>query len=131
MNQMSLFDIIRPSKEQRNKEHEESCAWWWNWLVNTRKVDANECYDVFNELVEKFGRIEAFDRSKALDTLSSERRIDGWSIADLEIIGLFDESLDYHTVWDRAWAARNGMPKEDVARLKWWDYSSKREHVFA
>lgn len=124
--QLSLFDslddITDDDAELRDK--------WWAYLLGKRKIDAQECRDVFDDLIETFGRDEAFERSKALEVVSGERRASGWSMADVEILGLFDKSFDYHTVWDRAWAARKGMPKKKVAKLLAWDYGCKGNHVF-
>lgn len=127
--QMSLFDLFREGDGDR---HGELCQRWWEWLLDKRKVDAHECRHVFEDMVESLGRGEAFDRSKCLDVLSGERKVPGWGMEDIGILGLFDGSLDYHTCWDRAWAARQGWSKEKVAKLLEWDWNGKRGcHVFA
>lgn len=38
-------------------------------------------------------------------------------------LGVFDYSIDYHVIWDRCWAAKNGVRWSDAVKLLGWDYS--------
>lgn len=44
-------------------------------------------------------------------------------------LGVFDYSLDYHVIWDRCWAARNGVPWSEACKVMGWDYG-KREPIW-
>ena len=100
------------------------------WLVNVRGCDKEKTQTVLERLYAaepKFKTYrEAFERSKAIPLAFGDEHkgvewVDGKELE--ETIGIFDENLDYHTIWDRSWAAKQGMKKDDIARLLEWDYS--------
>lgn len=97
---------------------------WRRWLVEVNGVN-EEGLEVFDRLVERYGISEAAERSKALRVLHGKRRVAGLTADDL---GLFTAS-DYHTVWDRAWAAQQGCDLETVRRMTYWDYGRKQPIV--
>ena len=106
------------------------------WLVNVRGCDKEKTQAVLEKLYaaeSKFKtRREAFERSKAIPlAFGNEHKdaewVDGKELE--ETIGIFDEKLDYHTIWDRSWATRQGMRKDDVARLLKWDYSARNRFL--
>ena len=106
------------------------------WLVNVRGCDREKTQAVLEKLYaaeSKFKtRREAFERSKAIPLAFGDEHkdadwVDGKELE--ETIGIFDENLDYHTVWDRSWAAKQGMKKNDVARLLEWDYSAGNRFI--
>lgn len=45
--------------------------------------------------------------------------------SELLAAGILDPQLHYHTVWDRAWAIRNGVPVAIVGKVAYWDYGKK------
>lgn len=95
----------------------------FDWLRETHGVgDAG--IDMARRLFAEFGQ-EAFERCKAIPALDGKRRADGFTLADADLLGVFDASMDYHAVWDRAWAARQGLPKRDIVRLVRWDYGAE------
>ena len=126
--QLSLLDLLESGDDERRKA--EFCQRHWEWLLDVRKVDAHECRHLFERMVDELGAMEAFERSKCLDALSGELRVTGWRISDVDVLGLFDPAIDYHTCWDRAHAAREGWGKEKVAELVEWDWGGKGGHVF-
>lgn len=71
---------------------------------------------------DTFGRAEAFDRCKALLCLAGTHKADGYDLRDAEMLGVYDRGIDYHTCWDRKWAIRAGLAREQVARVIWCDY---------
>lgn len=100
------------------------------WLVNVRGCDKEKAQAVLERLYAAESKFkthrEAFERSKAIplafgDEHKGAEWVDGKELE--ETIGIFDENLDYHTIWDRSWAAKQGMKKDDIARLLEWDYS--------
>lgn len=106
------------------------------WLVNVHGCDREKTQTVLERLYAmelKFKTYrESFERSKVIPlAFGNEHKdaewVDGNELE--ETIGIFDENLDYHTVWDRSWAARQGMEKEDVARLLEWDYSAGNRFI--
>lgn len=118
-----------------------------DWLVNTHGCEREATAEVLLKLYVKFPAQngEAFERSKVLPiTFGNLRYKENESSDSLDfsepyevsreelesVIGIFDDKLDYHTVWDRAWAIRHGMSKEDVSRLIEWDYSKLGNHKF-
>ena len=69
-----------------------------------------------------------FDRGKALVMACGHGRFDQQII---DALGLFDETLDYHVCWDRAWAATHGIPKSLISRVHRCDYRCGRgRHKF-
>lgn len=106
------------------------------WLVNVRGCDREKTQAVLERLYAAESKFktyrEAFERSKAIplafgDEHKDAEWVDGKELE--ETIGIFDENLDYHTVWDRSWAAKQGMKKNDVARLLEWDYSAGNRFI--
>ncbi len=108
------------------------------WLVETLGCDEERTRPVLERLYSmklKFRTHgEAYERSKAIPLAFGHEHpdapwVDGEGLEN--IIGIFDERLDYHTVWDRSWAARQGMAREDIARLIKWDYNAPNRLIKA
>lgn len=106
------------------------------WLVDVHGCDKEKTQAVLERLYaieSKFKTYgEAFERSKVIPlAFGNEHKdaewVDGKELE--ETVGIFDENLDYHTVWDRSWAARQGMKKDDVARLLEWDYRAGNRFI--
>ena len=140
----ALDEWERPVREKENL----------TWLVSIHGCDEEPTAEILHRLYDIFPRGEAFERSKVLPIAFGKLRFgfDGggknseselgldnpnegmrWKVGaeELETIyGIFDPGIDYHTVWDREWASRHGMSKEDVARLVKWDYSIAKKHRF-
>ena len=67
----------------------------------------------------------------ALDRTDDKNPGVQWKVTEEEldtVFGIYNESLDYHTVLDRDWAAINGLPKEQVANILEWDYGTEHNH---
>lgn len=60
-----------------------------------------------------------FDRGKALVMACGHGRFDQQVV---DALGLFDETLDYHVCWDRAWAYGHGVPIELIPLVRRCDY---------
>lgn len=65
---------------------------------------------------------DAFDRGKALVTAC---RVGVFDPLVVGALGLFDASLDYHVCWDRAHAARCGIPRERVGEVHSCDHDNR------
>ena len=103
------------------KPERDHVAEWRKWLQEPFNDVNDEGLEVFDKLLEKYPRGEAFDRSKCLMATHGKRKVDGLTVDDL---GLFTAE-DYHTCWDRAWAAKNGYAPEQVRNIAKWDYRKK------
>lgn len=73
--------------------------------------------------------LEAAERSKVVPVLSGKYRVEGFTVTDVDLFGVFDLTLDYHVCWDRKWAAIKGVPKDRIADIAAWDYG-KNAPVF-
>ncbi len=112
---LALFD---DGEVHRVDVHEADGA--SEWLI--RRRGCTEAVRPHVEaLFDAFDAPDAFERCKALDSLDGLHRADGWCLDDADALGLWDEP-DYHTVWDREWAAKKGYVKAEVARISEWDY---------
>lgn len=100
-----------------------------HWLRKTHGCTSPLIEDMASALYDKFPGNQAFERCKCVTLVDGNSRVDGWTWWDLtEVIGIFTEK-DYHTCWDRCWAARQGWPKEKVRKLEVFAYG-KGEHLF-
>ena len=122
---LPLFQVER--KRATLEDYRESCI---TWLCRYYGCNRKKITPVVERLYKEFSQCEAFDRAKVLTALDGKHQISGWSLEDAEnVFGIFDGSLDYHTCWDRKWAAHNGYSKEEVAKIIEWDYR-KQEPIF-
>jgi hypothetical protein len=117
--QLSLDAALYPT-------HEHTTGYWVDWCVEWL-VDVRGCTDAVvpyvRRLYEEFERGEAFDRASALIDLNGDGRRGDWSLADVDVLGVYDHTVDYHVCWDRAWAAEKGLARDRVRHLVEWDYS--------
>lgn len=74
---------------------------------------------------------DGFDKCKCLPLLIGRRKHPEWDIGDAWALGLFDPDTDYHTCWDRTWAAHEGLCKEDALRIEKWDYGKREVAVWS
>ena len=81
-------------------------------------------------LYDEFGRFGVWDRGKALLRLNGTHMVDGYLLDDVDILGIYDTSLDYHTVWDRGWAAYAGVDKSTVPQIAYCEYNNKSPRFF-
>ena len=116
-----LFEKPKPDKPLPEK-----CI---DWLVDIHGCPREKVAPRIERLFAEFGR-DAWDRAKAYPALCGKNAIPGYDVSDDEWLGVFDRELDYHTVWDRVWAARQGLQMEEVARLRFWDYTHKKPASF-
>ncbi|MBO4704841.1 MAG: Eco57I restriction-modification methylase domain-containing protein [Spirochaetaceae bacterium] len=116
------------------------------WLVNERQCSREETADMLHLLYQKFYHTEAFERSKVIPlafgdgqkqaipednnlftgSIDYSRKFKVGKQELIDVIGILDDTLDYHTVWDRAFAVQHGMEKKDVARLLTWNYAGNQ-----
>ena len=113
MEQLRLDLFPRPERDP--------VAEWKKWLQEPFNDVNDEGLEVFERLLEKYQRGEAFERSKCLNVTHGIRKVDGLTVDDL---GLFTAD-DYRICWDRAWAAQNGCTPEQVRNIAEWDYRKK------
>ena len=116
------------------------------WLVNVRQCSREDTADMLHLLYHKFEHVEAFERSKVIPlafgdaqkqaipennnlftgSIDYSRKFKVGKQELIDVIGILDDTLDYHTVWDRAFAVQHGMEKKDVARLLSWNYAGNQ-----
>ena len=80
------------------------------------------------ELFRKFGNVEGTSRARCLAYFYGTGR---HAIPRLQacppcLIGIFDEGIDYHAVWDRCWAAK-WIPLQEVFEVAGWHYCQYKE----
>ena len=115
--QLSMYKMLFPPVEI------DPCEYCTEWLLNTRGC-SDYAVPIIARLFAEFGR-GGFDRAKALPHLCGDSQVEGLSIYDAERLGFFDSSIDYHLLWDRLWAMRQGVSYDDAMRMTCWDYSAK------
>ena len=71
-----------------------------------------------------------FDRCKALLNLCGTHKAEGYDLSDVELLGVFDVTLDYHTCWDRSWGAWHGVPKDVIARIHRCEYRADETRYY-
>lgn len=104
-----------PAKRTTDADFMEECI---AWMRKCYRCGDSEVRPTVEAVYAAFKPWEAFDRCKAIVP-----KAPGWSMDEMrDVYGLLDAGLDYHTCWDRAWAARKGYAKDDVMRLEGWDY---------
>jgi len=120
--QLDLF--AEPSEPKQGKAYDEEST--VRWLL-----DKHGCTEAVTPYVHglfaEFDPQEAFERSKCLPSLDGLHQVPGWELQDgIDYYCMYSHEIDYHTVWDRAWAARKGVSKDDVYRLAEWDYGRNK-----
>lgn len=94
--------------------------------------DEGRVRPLVEELFRKFGNVEGTDRAQCLAYFYGTGR---HAIPRLQacppcLIGIFDEGIDYHTVWDRCWAAR-WIPLQEVFEVMEWHYNYREPYTGA
>ena len=118
--QLTLDMLFEKPKPDRTPP--EKCI---DWLVDIHGCPREKIASRVERIFAEFGR-DAWDRAKAYAHLCGKAAIPGYDVTDDDWLGVFDHEIDYHTVWDRLWAARGGLPKKDVADLLFWDYTHQK-----
>lgn len=80
------------------------------------------------ELFRRFGNVEGVDRARCLAYFYGDGRhaVTRLRACPPSLIGIFDSGIDYHTVWDRCWAAR-WIPLQEVFKVAAWHYGQYRK----
>lgn len=107
----------------RMDEREQSAV---RFLVVQHCCDFDRTVPLVDRLYAEFSPTEAFERAKVIPAAfgrghEQTPEIDGKVLED--VIGIFDKSVSYHTVWDRKYAVLHGMSLKDASRLIEWNYS--------
>ena len=96
---LDLFPVAKP------RDPEAECL---RWLERCHGCNADRIRSTVHRLFATFGASEGQERAKAITALDGTHKAPGLTIADADALGIFDPSLDYHEVWDRAWEAKGG-----------------------
>ncbi len=103
------------------------------WLVNVHRCYNDRIIPIVEKLYDTFDQSEAFERSKVLPLVFGKGKTEETKWCDEEklssVIGIYDKNLDYHTVWDRKYAAYKKMPEEKIKNLIEYDYAGDK-HIF-
>lgn len=80
----------------------------------------------------EFGGIEGFNRAQCLAYFYGTGRhaVPRLKACPPSIVGVFDGRIDYHTVWDRCWAAR-WIPLREAIEVKCWHYNYREPYTGA
>lgn len=103
------------------KEFERDVDTWIEWLVTSCKV-ADDGVSLARRIFDELPWFEATSRCKVVPVLSGDQRIEGFTVDDVDLFGVFDQTLHYHVCWDRKYAAWKGVPKERIPYVDRWDY---------
>lgn len=95
--------------------------YWVGWLVKQHGV-SGDGVALARRIFAELPWLEATERCKVVPAMSGSERIDGFTVADADLFGLFDLTLDYHVCWDRHWAAKKGVARDRIAGVVRWDY---------
>jgi hypothetical protein len=100
-----------------------------NWAKKCHGCD-DTILPYVERLYDEFGKFGVFDRGKGLLNLAGTHKVDGYSLDDVDVLGVYDASLDYHTVWDRGWAAYAGVDKAMLPQIAYCKYNTKSPMFF-
>lgn len=83
-------------------------------------------------LFSRFGNVEGLDRAHCLAYFYGTGRhaVPRLQACPPALIGLYDEGLDYHTIWDRCWAAR-WIPLQEALEVMEWHYNYRKPYTGA
>ena len=119
--QMSL-DLF-PGERKAEKSPLEGCI---AWLTEERGCDEERVRPLVEQCYATFGRAEAFDRARELEHFYGRHAAPRFSACPPALMGMFDPSIDYHTLWDRCWAAR-WIPLREAMEVKFWHYNYRHD----
>lgn len=106
---------------RRGADHEAECASW----LESRGVPRDVARAACRRLFAAFPAPEAWARAKAVEHMRGRRAVPRLLACPLDLLGVFDAVLDYHTVWDRCWAAR-WVGLQEALEVRSWSYSGYR-----
>ena len=120
---LSLF----PEERGEEKSPLESCI---SWLIDVGGCEEGRIRPLATQCFEMFGRSEAFDRARELEHFYGKHAAPRLRACPPSLMGMFDRSIDYHTLWDRCWAAR-WIPLRDAMEVKCWHYNYRQPYTGA
>lgn len=118
--QLTLDSLLEGKKDEQHP-----AQFWVDWLVETHGCPRDVVHERVYRLYDEFGRA-GFERCKVYTDLCGKFPAGDLTIEDEGLLGVFDRSVNYHLLWDRAWAARKGIPKEKLGNMFRWDYAHNR-----
>ena len=110
-------------------EKDEVVSDFMDWATKRHGCD-DTLLPYVERLYDEFGRFGVWDRGKGLLKLAGTHKADGFSLDDIDVLGIYDASLDYHVVWDRGWAAYAGVDKQLIPKIACCDYNLKSPRFF-
>lgn len=80
------------------------------------------------EIIERYRReIERLERSRDFGAVNRVRMaLQRLRACPPSLMGVFDQGIDYHTLWDRCWAAK-WIPLQEVFEVAEWHYCQYKE----
>lgn len=121
-----VLDLF-PDERPKEKSPLETCV---SWLIETCGCDERRIRPLVTQCYETFGRAEAFDRARELEHFYGKHAVPRLAACPPSIVGLFDPDTDYHTVWDRCWAAR-WVPLREAMEVREWRYNYRQPYTGA
>ena len=120
---LSLF----PEERSEEKSPLESCI---SWLIDVGGCEEGRIRPLATQCFEMFGRSEAFDRARELEHFYGKHAAPRLRACPPSLMGMFDRGIDYHTLWDRCWAAR-WVPLREAMEVKCWHYNYRQPYTGA
>lgn len=116
-----------PSKPVKAKSPIEDCM---DHLVGFCGCDESRVRPLAEGIFARFGRWEARDRASCLGYFYGDGRhaIPRLQACPPSVLGVDDARLDYHTVWDRCWAARF-IPLAEALEVMEWRYTYRKPYT--
>ena len=110
-------------------ERDEVVSDFMGWAKKRHGCD-DTLLPYVERLYDEFGRFGVWDRGKGLLRLAGAHKVKGYSLDDVDLLGMFDASLNYHTVWDRGWGIHAGVDKSLVPLIEYCEYNNKSPKFF-
>lgn len=123
--QMTL-DLF-PDESTASKTPMEECL---SWLVEQCGCDEARIRPLVEQCYRMFGRVEAFDRARELEHFYGKHATPRLEACPPALMGMFDQGIDYHTLWDRCWAAK-WVPLVEAMEVKVWHYNYRQPYTGA
>ena len=116
-----VLDLFPEERAQRSPM--EECV---SWLTDERGCDESRVRPLVEQCYRAFRRSEAFDRARELEHFYGEHAVPRLAACPPALMGMFDPGIDYHTLWDRCWAAR-WVPLREAMEVSRWHYNFRHD----
>ena len=120
----TVLDLF-PEKRKERESPLEECV---RWLTDACGCDEERIRPLATTCFEMFDAAEAFSRARELEHFYGKRATPRLQACPPSLMGMFDGGIDYHTLWDRCWAAR-WVPLREAMEVKCWNYTYRKHDL--